>query len=123
MRETISEERVEKLGQDPGYFKLNLPASMENYFSGNGEGIWAVCSAEDKKKFDRDCSEGQFIAWAANDSVYFPGEVVYGSAILAEFRGEKRPVAVWDDLRGTKEAAQNRKEVMSKLSELPGEDV
>jgi hypothetical protein len=49
--------------------------------------------------------------------VYYPGEIVYGSAILAEFRGGKRPVAVWDDLQGTKEAEANREKTMKLLRE------
>lgn len=104
MRKKISEKQMEELSKITGYFKLNLPADFKGYQQGNGEGIWAVCLKKDKQKLDSNISKGQFIAWASNDSIYYP-EICCGSEILAEFRGKNRPVAVWDDLHGTKEAA------------------
>lgn len=117
MREKISGKKIEELGESVGYFKLNLPADMSNYISGNGEGIWAVCSSEDAENMASNKAQGQFLAWAANGSFYYPGEIEYGSVILAEFRGKMRPVAVWDDLQGTKEAAKNREKIMKKIKE------
>lgn len=121
MRSKISGKKVEELGNRIGYFKLNLPADFKSYQKGNGEGIWAVCMEEDKKTLDLDAYQGQFIAWAANDSFYYP-EIYYGSEILAEFRGKKRPVAVWDDLQGTKNAAENRKRIMKRLKSTESKD-
>lgn len=108
-------EEVSKMGKEIGYFRLNLPESVSAYQRGNGEGIFAVCETADKKKLDNDTSGHQFIAWAANDSVYYPGRVMCGTAILAEMRGNKRPVAVWDNLQGTREAPENKDKILDQL--------
>jgi hypothetical protein len=104
-----TEKELNALGED--YFKLNLPESIESYSTGNGEGIWALTDKATKKELDEDKKQGQFIAWACNDSVYYP-HIKYGSAILCEFRGGFRPVAVWDNLSESKDAEKNRKNLL-----------
>ena len=116
MREKISSEELDALAKKHDYIKVNLPENMGSYQQGNGEGIWAVVlDPEDLAKYKVNASSGQFIAVACNDSFYYPGEIVCGSKVLCEFRGEKRPMAVWDDLQGTKGAAKNKDEVMQKV--------
>ena len=109
----LTREELNAMGED--YFKLNLPDTFENYQSGNGEGIWAVCNPKDRLALRADMKKGQFIAFACNDSFYYPGKIVIGSPILAEHRGENRPVACWDDLDDTKEAAVNKMELLKKI--------
>lgn len=119
-RQVLTREELDKLGAD--YFHLNLPDTIENYQSGNGEGVWAVCRPKDRQDLRYDKKEGQFIAFSCNDSVYYPGEIVIGSAILAEHRGENRPVACWDDLKGTKDAAVNKMKLLKKMGISADED-
>lgn len=117
MREKLNEKAMETLRKTLQLFKVNLPDTFELYQSGNGEGIWA-CPAdketEDLWKNDTDGQQG--VVYACNDSFYYPGEIVFGSRVLVEFRGENRPVAVWDDLHGTAEAEQNKEKIMHKLT-------
>lgn len=113
-RKNKTVEEVSKMGESIGYFRLNLPSDFKSYQRGNGEGIYAVCSKEDKEKLDADENGFQFIAWAANNSIYYE-RIVCGSSILMEARGRKRPVAVWDDLQGTKEAPENREKILDQL--------
>jgi len=113
-RPSIPEAEVTALGETLKYFKLNIPASFEDYQSGNGEGIWAVVkTAELKKQVDDDSIE-IFTAYAANSSFAYP-DIQYGSAIKAEIRNDCRPVAVWEDLVNSKEALVRSVKVKDKL--------
>jgi hypothetical protein len=112
LKNKTTDKEMKALGKD--YFKLNLPDSIGNYSSGNGEGIWALTDKATKKQMDADKEHGQFVAWACNDSFYYPN-IRYGTAILCEFRGVNRPVAVWDNLSGTKQARKNKERVVKKL--------
>lgn len=115
-------EQISEIGESIGYFRLNLPSDFKSYQWGYGEGIYAVCSNEDKEKLDANEDGFQFIAWAANNSVYYPGRIMCGTPILAEARGKKRPVAVWDDLQGTREASENREKILDELFQYPPPD-
>ncbi len=113
----ITEEKVTELGEANGYFKFNLPDTFESYRTGNGEGIWAVALTKELTEEIDKGRVGQFHAYAANDPVYYPN-LKCGSRILGETRGaDNRPVAVWDDLQGTKSAPDNKKETFKKMAE------
>ena len=116
MREKLNGEQMKELQKKHQLFKVNLPSDMDTYRSGNGEGIWA-CPADQETEdlWKNDADGGQGLVHACNDSFYYPGEIVYGSRVLVEFRGENRPVAVWDDLQGTKEAEANKEETFKKI--------
>lgn len=122
MKKDKSIKEVSAMGDSIGYFRLNLPADFGSYQRGNGEGIFAVCEKEDKEFLDRGASGRQFIAWAANESVYYPGRIMCGTAILAEMRGANRPVAVWDDLQGTREAPDNKDKILDEVFRVDEED-
>jgi len=118
MHEKLAAKELDALAKKHSYIKINLPEDIQSYRQGNGEGVWAVVlEPEDLAKYKNNASSGQFIAVACSDSFYFPGEIVCGSKVLCEFRGEKRPMAVWDDLQGTKDAADNRNKIMKKVFE------
>lgn len=121
-KKKLTPEEMDALNKQVPYIKVNLPPTFEEYQSGNGEGIWALTeSKEVYDKWDADEAKGQFVAYAANDSVYYP-DLKCGCPVLCEFRGGNRPVAVWDNLHGTKEAATNQKKVMKKLGgRCPGQ--
>jgi len=96
-------------GEEEASIKVNLPPTIEEFRSGNGEGIWAVpvdSGALSKARSDESVGE-QIEVYALNDSVYYPG-VVWGSRVVCVTRGDCRPVAVWDALNGTKQATENR---------------
>ena len=113
--EKISESRVALAGEAIGYFKLNLPSKFEDYQSGNGEGIWAVVlTKKEKVMVDDETNTEPFFAYAANDSCYYP-ELVCGSRIFAEPRGGNRPIAVWENLTGSKEAEKNAEDTLDKI--------
>lgn len=73
------------------YIKVNLPASQEAYNRGNGEGVWALVTQETKKAYDSDETGKAYTAILDNDSVYYP-ELVHGTEMPIEMRGENRPV-------------------------------
>lgn len=79
------------------YFKINLPDSESSYEDGNGEGVWCYTDAESYKKWEDDCYHIKIFVRILNDSFYYTG-LNYGTLIPVELRGEKRPVALYDEL-------------------------
>ncbi len=117
MKEKLTITELDKLVKQHKYIRLNLPDTIGRYNSGNGEGIFAVIAEpEDREKYDKDQLGGQFFAYSCSDSFYYP-DIHCGDLILAEFRGVNRPVAVWDNLKGTKEAEANKEETMRRVQE------
>lgn len=117
MKEKLTMTELDVLAKKHKLVRLNLPDTIENYKSGNGEGIFAVIpEKEDQEKYDADHSDGQFFAYSCSDSFYYPN-IHCGDLILAEFRGSKRPIAVWDNLTGTKEATANKEKIMRRMQE------
>lgn len=72
-------------------FRINIPKDLKSYESGNGEGYLGYCSPEDKKKYDADEESGEFIVVLDNCEG--------GTVVLAEFRGNHRPIAVFEELK------------------------
>jgi len=108
-------KKMERLIKAYKCFKVNLPSTISEYRTGNGEGIWVVAaSASDNKLIRGDSINKQFFAYLCNDSVYYPN-LPYGSRVLFETRGGSRSVAVWDDLQDTKSAPACKKNVINKL--------
>jgi len=110
--EKITEEMVSELGEKNGYFRVNLPSTFKTYQTGNGEGIWAVALTKELTDKIEKAEIKQFYAYAANDSIYYP-ELVCGSRILAETRGDNRAVAVWENLTNSNEAEKNKRSLIS----------
>ena len=96
--ESISDEQVANLGEEIGYFKLNLPKDKTSYDNGNGEGVWAVVTNQelkDKIEEDEVCT---FYAYNSNDSIYYPG-IVGGTRIHCECIPGHRPIAILNELQ------------------------
>lgn len=77
------------------YIKVNLPASQEAYNRGNGEGVWCLVTEDVKKAYDEDEEGTSYTAILDNDSVYYP-ELVHGTEMPIEMRGEYRPVVPYN---------------------------
>ena len=112
----MDEKRYEELIEAGKLFKLNLPSKFEDFQSGNGEGIWAVVDDPDlQQRLDDDEVIEQFVAYAANNSVYYPN-ITVGTPVIARQRGgNTRPIAEWEFLVDSAEADKNRIEILKKL--------
>lgn len=77
--------------------KVNVPASLENYNSGNGEGMWALGTQEFIDDYKNDVSGTRHIVKLMNKSVYYP-ELAHGAEVVVEMRGNNRPVVVYSQL-------------------------
>lgn len=102
-------------------FKVNLPRTIEDQASGNGEGIWASCS-ESEYNHAIENKNSIILCKAKNDSVYFPN-LKYDNLILVEFvDGENiRPVAPLDELKhtyGEPISDEERQRVIDKIIKL-----
>lgn len=116
MAKSHSEKEIKALVKKYGYIKVNIPESIESFRMGNGEGIWAVAVDDEGHNLHKqDATDGHITVVACNDSVFYPGEIVYGSEVVCILRGGKRPVAAWDALNGTKKAADNKKDTLKKM--------
>lgn len=114
-RQQLTDAQVEELVKKHGHVKVNLPSTIQTFQQGNGEGIWAVpYDDEAAHLYDEGAPEGQARFVACNNSIYYP-EITFGSVVLCNFRGDKRPIAVWDDLPRTKEAEGHRKKVLDRI--------
>ena len=79
-------------------FKINLPETKEGFVAGKGEGVWAICDKKDYSKWTNDSSVGEkLIIKILNDSIYYEN-LFYGTPILVETRGDKRPLALLEEL-------------------------
>lgn len=102
-----------KIPSDEYFFKVNLPSSKENYVSGNGEGVWACTDLISYKKYQEDKNEGIIYVKILNDSVYYNG-LNCEDLIPVELRGEKRPVAIYEELL-SKYGESNRKNLINNI--------
>jgi len=110
--ERLTDDKMTFLAEKYGYIKVNLPDTRDDYLAGNGEGMWAVVdSQENKDDYDTNKSKGQFHAYLANNSLYYP-VLGFGSKIQCEHRGGSRAVAVWELLPDKEEAPANREKVI-----------
>lgn len=118
MRELCPQKTFDKLVRLYPPIKVNLPATLQDHASGNGEGIWAVPAT----KHDADLARGDdnvgetITVYADNGSAYYP-DVTYRSKILCTTQGPNRPTALWDDLHDTKNAPARKKALMDDLTE------
>ena len=75
--------------------KVNLPADMESYRHGFGEGVWVLVDAKTKAAHDSDTQGGLYEGVLDNDSYYWTG-LEHGAVIPFEMRGDRRPVVPFD---------------------------
>jgi len=108
MKKKLNDTEMAALQKKHGLIKVNLPAHFEEYQHGNGEGIWAIPADKEGANLARSDT--------SNNSYYYP-KIKWGTRVLYETRGENRPVAVWDDLRDTKEAPKHREETLKRIME------
>ena len=80
------------------YIKANIPASMESYRSGNGEGCYFLVTEEVKRAYDQDEDNTNYVGILANDSLYYP-ELKAGAEVPLEMRGSFRPVVPYEWLQ------------------------
>lgn len=102
-------------------FKVNLPRTIEDELTGNGEGVWASCPENDYIYAIH--HKGKIVLCEIrNDSVYFPN-LKYGDLILVEFRNgeELRPVALLDELKhnyGEPISDEEKEKIMQKIFKI-----
>lgn len=77
-------------------FKVNLPLTDEDYFFGNGEGVWGCTSQYYLAKLDKN-EKCILPVMVLNDSYYYPN-LKYGMIVLCMYDGKNRPVAVKSEL-------------------------
>ena len=73
------------------FIKINLPLTMGEYHSGNGEGVWVKVDPVTRQAYDADVIGPGYFGILDNNSLYYPG-LVSGAMIPFEMRGECRPV-------------------------------
>lgn len=88
---------IEETNSEHKMFKVNLPETQENYISGNGEGVWACGNSKTLNAWRKNKNKGIYFAMVLNDSVYYP-KLKCGMIIPIEMRGDKRPVALYEEL-------------------------
>lgn len=89
------------------YFKLNLPNTVDEFISGNGEGIWVYPLADaDKTIYDNAIKGETFDCIAMNDCLTYP--IRCGSIIKGRITGsDTRPIIDYDWLDNTIKTASN----------------
>ena len=70
--------------------KVNLPASLDDWKTASGEGVWVLVEQDAKDAYDSDEVGTVYEAIMDNDSVYFPG-LCAGDKVPIEMRGSWRP--------------------------------
>lgn len=75
-----------------GLVRIVLPTSNE--LRGNTEGVWAMLSANDKDRYDRDYS-GFATATLMNDSYLYP-ELRFGDTLQIRLRSTLAPAAIFE---------------------------
>lgn len=76
------------------YIKVNFPETADGFTMGYGEGMWVLVDDDTKAAHDTDKTGGHYVGILANDSIYFD-DLVHGSIVHFEMRGDKRPVAFY----------------------------
>lgn len=79
------------------HIKCNIPGSAEDYTEGYGEGCFVLVDQETLEAYENDTTGGRFEAVLDNLPAIYDG-LEPGTVITIEMRGEKRPVAVYDEL-------------------------
>lgn len=88
----------EDLNNSPNLVKGNLSPNLSDYESGNGEGVWILISNYDLLAYKGDVKSGHFIGKLLNGPIYYP-HLSWGDYVLFEWRGQNRPVAVFEELQ------------------------
>lgn len=80
------------------YFKVNLPSSIEDFTTGNGEGVWCKSTRKYTDMANsKDFNNVTILVEILNDSLYYKG-LMCGDIIPVELRGCNRPVAYINEL-------------------------
>jgi hypothetical protein len=89
------------------YFKLNLPNSVAEFISGNGEGIWVYPLTDaDKTIYDNDIKGETFDCIVMNDCITYP--IQCGSIIKGRITGsDTRPTIDFDWFDNTIKTVSN----------------
>ena len=82
----------------PIYIKANLPNSLEDYKTGNGEGCFFIVDQRTKDAYDKDISGVYYEGILDNDSIYYP-KLKHGTLLPLEMRGAFRPVVPYEILQ------------------------
>lgn len=83
---------------DKYFIKVNIPMNEYAFDDGFGEGVFVIVD-EDVRKLYLDDDHGSICEGILdNDCIYYP-EMVPGTRIPFEMRGEKRPVVLWSWIR------------------------
>jgi hypothetical protein len=95
--EQAGDEVPKDIENDRRVIKVNIPDSWRAYESGNGEGMWGYIRHEEdvEKYYAKGDVRSLFEVILLNSSVYYP-VLEWGSVILAESRGNYRPVMARD---------------------------
>ncbi len=80
------------------HIKANLPASADEYESGNGEGVWLLVTKAAKAAHDADETGKKYEGVLDNDSWNDP-DLIHGTVLPFELRGTSRPVVPFDWLQ------------------------
>ena len=80
-------------------FKVNLPSNEDCFKSGNGEGVWAITTDENHKKFANNINSKneKFLVRLLNEPIYYDS-LHWGDYVLVESRGSLRPTAIYSEL-------------------------
>lgn len=76
---------------------VNIPATMDDYCTGNGEGCWVEVALDVLDDHSGNIY-GTHKGILRNDSVYFPN-LTDGTTIEFELQGEKRPIMTPEQLK------------------------
>lgn len=99
---------------------VNLPSTLEDYESGNGEGCWALFSPADfADAYETEKAGGRYPVYLLNSSFYHPS-LTWGTLIYVEMRGGYRPVLCLDQIPMEKlggPAAMRREAIIQKVME------
>lgn len=117
---TVEVADIKEATEIKDMFKVNLPSTYENYINGNGEGVWACGDEKTKLAYDNDVSGGIYFVMILNDSGYYP-DLTNKTIIPVEMRGEKRPTAIFDELKA-KYGMSHREEFIEKIAKFQHEE-
>lgn len=82
----------------PTWIKANLPATPEDYKTGNGEGCFFIVDQKTKDDYDADAYGWGYEGILDNDSIYYP-KLKHGARLPLEMRGTFRPVVPYEVLQ------------------------
>lgn len=88
------------------HIKANLPRNAEDYENGSGEGCFFLVSERTKEAHDTNESGTVYEGLLDNDSIYYK-DLLHGTLLPIEMRGERRPVVPLDYLQANYELAED----------------